>query len=90
MKESNVKRLLLISVLVMTGVPLVASFYFLDAALQRSLDLGFNPQVERALDTSARNLKSLKSADPENAALYRQQFDEVSRLRQVLFRSPSC
>lgn len=83
MKESNVKRLLLVSVLVMTGVPLVAAFYFLDAALQRSLDLGFNPQVERALDTSAENLKSLKSADPENAALYRQQFDEVSQLRQV-------
>ncbi len=83
MKETNVKRLLLVSLLVMTGVPLIAAFYFLDAALQRSLDLGFNPQVERALDTSAENLKSLKSADPANEALYRQQFDEVSQLRQV-------
>ncbi len=37
----------------MTGVPLVAAFYFMDVALQRSLDLGFNPQVVRTLQTSA-------------------------------------
>jgi signal transduction histidine kinase len=83
MKENNVRRLLLVTVLVMTGVPLMAAFYFLNATLERSLNLGFNPQVARALDDSARNLKTLKTADPANEALYRQQFEMVSRLTQV-------
>jgi signal transduction histidine kinase len=83
MKENRVKRQLLFTILVMTGIPLVAAFYFLDAALERSLNLGFNPQVVRVLDNSAANLKTLKSADPANEALYREQFEEVSALRHV-------
>jgi signal transduction histidine kinase len=87
MKASRVKRQLLFTVLVMTGIPLVASFYFLNAALERSLNLGFNPQVVRALDTSAANLKALKDADPANEASYRQQFEEVSALRHIYSQS---
>jgi len=83
MKQNNVRRLLLVTVLVMTGVPLLAAFYFLNAALETSLNLGFNPQVARALELSARNLKTLKTADPANEARYREQFETVSRLRQV-------
>jgi hypothetical protein len=87
MKASRVSRQLLFTVLVMTGIPLVASFYFLNAALERSLNLGFNPQVVRALDTSAENLKALKDADPANEASYRKQFEEVSALRHIYSQS---
>jgi signal transduction histidine kinase len=83
MKGPDVRQMLLITILVMTVVPLVAAFYFLDASLEKSLNLGFNPQVMAALDHHARNLKALKDADPENEGHYRQQFDEVSSLRHV-------
>ena len=83
MRDNKVKRRLFIAILVMTGVPLAASFYFLDAALRRSLDLGFNPQVVRALDIGAANLKALKDVDPANEEEYRRRFDEISMLRHV-------
>jgi signal transduction histidine kinase len=83
MKDPNIKALLLGSILIMTAIPLMAAFYFLDDALQRSLNLGFNPQVVNALDIASQNLKRLKSADAENEALYREQFEEIGNLRHI-------
>jgi signal transduction histidine kinase len=83
MKNNRVKTLLLCTVLVMTGVPLIAAFYFLDDALERSLNLGFNPQVVQALDTAADNLKRLKTADPANEARYRVEFERVEALQHI-------
>ncbi len=83
MKDRNVKALLLSTILVMTAMPLVASFYFLDDALQRSLNLGFNPQIVQALDIAAQNLKTLKTADPSNEARYREEFARIGDLQHV-------
>ena len=83
MRDRNVRALLLTTIVVMTAVPLVAAFYFLDDALQRSLNLGFNPQVVSALDIAAQNLKTLKNADPANEERYRAQFEQVGNLRHI-------
>ena len=83
MRDRNVKALLLSTIAVMTAVPLIASFYFLDDALQRSLNLGFNPQIVRALDIASQNLKTLKTADPANEAQYREEFARIGDLRHV-------
>jgi signal transduction histidine kinase len=83
MRDRNVKALLLCTIAMMTAVPLIASFYFLDDALQRSLNLGFNPPIVRALDIAAQNLKTLKTADPVNEARYREQFAQIGELQHV-------
>jgi len=83
MTDTKIRTLLLSTILVMTGVPLLAAFYFLDDALERSLNLGFNPQIVRTLDAAGDNLKTLKSVDPANEARYRQEFADVETLRHV-------
>jgi signal transduction histidine kinase len=83
MTDSKIRSLLLCTILVTTGLPLLAAFYFLGDALERSLNLGFNPQIVRTLDAAAQNLKLLKSLDPSREGVYRQQFDQVETLRHV-------
>jgi signal transduction histidine kinase len=83
MKDLSVKALLLSTIAVMTAIPLIASFYFLDDALQRSLNLGFNPQIVQALDIASQNLKTLKTADSANEARYREEFARIGDLQHV-------
>src|SRR5882724_12075830 len=71
----------------MAVLPLTAAFYLLNHALGTSLDLGFNPSIVRALDTSSRNLKTLKRLDPDEEVNYRNEFESVERLRRV-YSSP--
>src|SRR5579864_5095176 len=82
-KDSGVVAPLFLSILVMAVVPLCAAFYLLDHAVQTSLNLGFNSSVVQALDTSSRNLKTLKHLDPQRQDRYREQFEAVERLQQV-------
>ncbi len=84
MPNTRVKMLLLAAILIATALPLAAAFYFLDDALQTSLNLGFNQRVLRTLDIGARSLKSLKSLDPAHAAEYRGEFEEINDLKSIL------
>jgi signal transduction histidine kinase len=77
------KLLLFLAIFVVCAVPIAAAFYLADDALQRSLNLGFNPQIVRSLDISARNLKTLKRMDPTNALEYRAEFEEIQDLTRV-------
>ena len=83
MKDARVGLLLTVSIFVMAAMPLAASFYLLQDALRTSLNLGFNPQVVRALENSSDNLRTLGRLDEESRARYRTQFDEVEELKQV-------
>jgi signal transduction histidine kinase len=77
------KLLLFLAIFVMCAVPITAAFYLADDALQRSLNLGFNPQIVRSLETGAKNLKTLKRLDPANSQEYRAEFEQIESLRQV-------
>ena len=83
MTDSKIRTLLLCTILVTTGLPLLAAFYFLGDALERSLNLGFNSQIVQTLDAAAQNLKALKSLDPAGESVYREQFDQVETLQHV-------
>ncbi|HEV7606833.1 MAG TPA: ATP-binding protein [Steroidobacteraceae bacterium] len=83
MKDVRVGLLLTVTIFVMAAIPLAASFYLLQDALRTSLDLGFNPQIARALENSSNNLRSLGHLDGANRAQYRAQFDEVEELKQI-------
>ena len=83
MRHSSVKRLLLVTIFVVAVVPLAAAFYFLNRALQTSLDLGFSEPVTQALDVSSQNLKTLKRLDPQGQERYRQQFAAVESLKRI-------
>jgi signal transduction histidine kinase len=83
MTDRRVTALLLLAIVVATLAPLVASFYFMDRALQTSLNLGFNPQIMQALEDESRNLRTLRDIDPEKRDVYRRQFEQVEELRQV-------
>jgi hypothetical protein len=83
MKPVRVGLLLTVTILVMAVAPLIAAFYLLENALRTSLNLGFNPQIVRVLDTSAENLRELGHLDESGKARYRAQFDEIQALRQV-------
>jgi signal transduction histidine kinase len=83
MSDSKVGALLLCTILVMTAVPLTAAFYFVDQALQTSLNLGFNPQIVRALENGSANLKTLKNLDAGHAGEYREQFEAIESLQRV-------
>jgi len=82
-KDVRVGLLLTVAIMVMAVAPLLTAFYLLEDALRTSLNLGFNPQVVRALDDSAKNLRTLNRLDPANGAGYRTQFDQVQELKQV-------
>jgi signal transduction histidine kinase len=77
------KLLLFSAIFIVAAVPIAAAFYLVDDALQRSLDLGFNPQVVRSLDVAAKNLKTLKRIDPVNESEYRAEFDEIQDLTRI-------
>ncbi len=83
MKDVRVGLLLTVAIMVMAAAPLFTSFYLLEDALRTSLNLGFNPQVMRALDNSADNLRTLNRLDSANSAGYRAQFDQVQELKQI-------
>jgi len=83
MKEVRVGLLLTVAITVMAAAPLFTAFYLLEDALRTSLNLGFNPQVVRALDRNADDLRTLNRLDPANSDRYRAQFDEVQELKQV-------
>jgi len=83
MTDRKVNLLLFLTILATILLPLVAAFYFLDDALQTSLDLGFNRDVVQALDSAADNLKTLRGLDAQNQESYRRQFAEVENLQQI-------
>jgi signal transduction histidine kinase len=83
MMRANVKTLLLLTILVTAALPLIAALYFVDDALQTSLDLGFNREIAGALEDSSRNLRKLKTLDSAREDVYRAQFAELESLRQV-------
>jgi signal transduction histidine kinase len=83
MRRTDVVVLLTASILVMAILPMLAAYYLLDDSLRTSLNLGFNPGIERALQESSDNLRALGKLDPEHAAAYRAQFDQVVGLQQV-------
>jgi signal transduction histidine kinase len=83
MTDNRIRLLLFLTIFVTCALPLGAAFYFMDDALQRSLNLGFNPQIVRALDIGAQDLKILKNLDSANESHYRAQFEEIQDLKRV-------
>jgi signal transduction histidine kinase len=83
MRNSGIWPLLVLTIFVVAALPLGAAFYFLDRALQTSLDLGFNESVLRALRSSGDDLKTLRRLDPPQQARYREQFESVQRLTRI-------
>ena len=83
MNKNSINRLLFVSILVMAVLPLAASVYFVDNALETSLNLGFNSQISEVLDDHAANLKMLAHLDAPNQDRYRQQFEQTQNLRTV-------
>jgi signal transduction histidine kinase len=83
MKDARVGLLLTAAILVMAIAPLLTAFYMLEDSLRTSLNLGFNPQVVRALDHSSENLRKLARLDPAERERYRAQFEQVQELQQV-------
>jgi signal transduction histidine kinase len=87
MSDAKVRVLLLSTIIVMTVLPLVTASYFLNHALQTSLNLGFNPQVSRALEIGSNSLKTLKNLDPTHQAQYRDDFETIESLQRVYSQS---
>lgn len=87
MSDIKVRMLLLSTIIVMTVLPLVTASYFLNHALQTSLNLGFNPQVSRALDIGSSSLKTLKNLDPTHQPRYREDFETIESLQRVYSNS---
>ena len=83
MSDHKVGLMLVCTILITTLLPLTAAFYFVNRALQTSLNLGFNPQVVQALESSSANLKTLKSLDPLHRERYRQEFEATENLHHV-------
>jgi signal transduction histidine kinase len=87
MSDTRVRALLLGTIVVMTVLPLVAASYFLNHALQTSLNLGFNPQISQALEIGSRSLKTLKNVDPTHQRQYREDFGTIENLQHVYSES---
>jgi signal transduction histidine kinase len=83
MSDHKVGLMLVCTILITTLVPLTAAFYFVNRALQTSLNLGFNPQIVQALESHSANLKTLKSLDPVHRERYRQEFEATESLHHV-------
>jgi len=88
LKNNKIKILLIVTLLVMTILPVIATKYFFDKSLTTTLNLGFSYKVSDALNNSADNLKRLKKLDAVNEKHYREQFDQVQGVLQV-YNEPS-
>jgi signal transduction histidine kinase len=86
MSHKRMRGLLFLAMFLVCALPMTAAFHLVDDALRSSLDLGFNPEVARALEISANNLKTLKTADPANASIYRGEFNQTQALMQIYAR----
>ena len=83
MSDRKIGLMLVCTILITTAVPLAAAFYFVNHALQTSLNLGFNPQIVQALESASANLKTLKNLDPAHREGYREQFEAIENLHHV-------
>ena len=83
MSDHKVGLMLVCAILINTLVPLAAAFYLLNRTLQTSLNLGFNPQIVQALESSSANLKTLKNLDPDHRDRYRREFEAIENLHYV-------
>lgn len=83
MTETKVRAMLVSAILVMSTVPPLGALYFLDRAVQTSLDLGFNPRIARGLDIGAESLKTLRRLDPPQQDQYRAKFETIEELRRI-------
>ena len=83
MSDHKVGLMLVCTILITTAVPLAAAFYLVNRTLQTSLNLGFNPQIVQALESSSANLKTLKVLDPGHREQYREQFETIEDLHRV-------
>jgi len=81
--EAKVRILLIGTILVMSTVPSLGAFYFLDSAVETSLNLGFNPRIEQGLDIGAESLKTLRRLDPQHQQDYRQKFETLVDLERI-------
>lgn len=83
MTEARVRILLIGTILVMSTVPLLGAFYFLDSAVATSLNLGFNPRIEQGLDIGTESLKTLRRLDPQHQQDYRRKFETLVDLERI-------
>jgi len=83
MTEARVRLLLTATIVIMSVVPTLGAFYFLDRAVQTSLNLGFNARIEQGLDIGADSLKTLRRLDPAHQEDYRAQFEVLLDLKRI-------
>jgi signal transduction histidine kinase len=83
MKSHSVKFHLFLTILILTIVPFVASFVFMNDTLDAALRLGFNPAIPNLISDSQTSLKRLKDVDPANENLYRERFQRAEELKHI-------
>jgi signal transduction histidine kinase len=81
--EARVRILLIGTILVMSTLPFLGAFYFLDSAVETSLNLGFNPRIEQGLDIGTESLKTLRKLDPQHQEEYRSKFETLVDLKRI-------
>lgn len=87
MTIAKVRLLLFSTIVIMAFGPLAGSFYYLNNVIDTALGLGFNQQIPQVLSASAGRLRELRQYAPEQAEIYRTEFDNIERLRQVYSNS---
>jgi signal transduction histidine kinase len=83
MTKPKVTTALLIAIATMAIGPLAAALYFVDDALTKSLNLGFNRQIVTALEHGAADLKLLARLDPDHREGYRVEFERLQELEGI-------
>jgi signal transduction histidine kinase len=70
-------------------IPTATAYFVLNRAISHVFNLGFNPAVMTALETSKANLKKLKGLDPQHEQEYKREFDSNIELLQVYSDLPT-
>lgn len=81
--HNKVRIQIFLTILILSVIPLVATYFLLNDILNTSLDLGFNENVKTILIDSQENLKQLKKYDPANQNKYKEKFDKIQSSRAV-------
>jgi signal transduction histidine kinase len=81
--ESKVRALLIATILIMSTVPSLGAFYFLNRAVETSLNLGFNARIDQGLDIGTESLKELRRLDPQHQQEYRSKFEVLVDLKRI-------
>ncbi len=86
--ENNIRFQLFLTIVILSVLPLSATYLFLDDIINKTLDLSSNVEITETINDCQNNLKKLKYFDKKNEYQYKRQFLKAQKLKTIYDEYP--